>query len=69
MISTDKPLEEKMALFWHGLFATGYAKLNQARSQLNQVEMFRRNGLGRFDEMVAGDFPGPGYAGLAGQPG
>ena len=52
MISTDKPLEEKMALFWHGLFATGYAKLNQARSQLNQVEMFRRNGLGRFDEML-----------------
>ena len=52
MISTDKPLEEKMALFWHGLFATGYAKLNQARSQLNQVEMFRRNGLGRFDELL-----------------
>ena len=52
MISTDKPLEEKMALFWHGLFATGYTKLNQARSQLNQVEMFRRNGLGRFDEML-----------------
>ena len=52
MISTDKPLEEKMALFWHGLFATGYTKLNQARSQLNQVEMFRRNGLGRFDELL-----------------
>ncbi len=52
MITTDQALEEKMALFWHGLFATGYAKLNQARSQLNQVEMFRRNGLGRFDEML-----------------
>ena len=52
MVTTDKPLEEKMALFWHGLFATGYAKLNQARSQLNQVEMFRRNGLGRFDELL-----------------
>ena len=52
MITTDQPLEEKMALFWHGLFATGYTKLNQARSQLNQVEMFRRNGLGRFDEML-----------------
>ena len=52
MISTESPLEEKMALFWHGLFATGYTKLNQARSQLNQVEMFRRNGLGAFDEML-----------------
>ena len=52
MISTDSPLEEKMALFWHGLFATGYTKLNQARSQLNQVEMFRREGLGSFDELL-----------------
>ena len=52
MISTESPLEEKMALFWHGLFATGYTKLNQARSQLNQVEMFRRNGLDAFDEIL-----------------
>ncbi len=52
MISTASPLEEKMALFWHGLFATGYTKLNQARSQLNQVEMFRRNGLGPFDDLL-----------------
>ena len=52
MISATSPLEEKMALFWHGLFATGYTKLNQARSQLNQVEMFRRHGLGRFDDML-----------------
>ena len=52
MISTESPLEEKMALFWHGLFATGYTKLNQARSQLNQVEMFRRSGLGAFDGLL-----------------
>ena len=52
MISTQSPLEEKITLFWHGLFATGYSKLNQARSQLNQVEMFRRSGLGHFDELL-----------------
>ena len=52
MISTESPLEEKMALFWHGLFATGYAKLNQARSQLNQVDMFRQTGLGAFDGLL-----------------
>ena len=23
MVSTDSPLEEKIALFWHGIFATG----------------------------------------------
>ena len=46
MVTTRNPLEEKLALFWHGLFATGYSKLNQARSLLNQIEMFRRQALG-----------------------
>ena len=52
MVSTQCPLEEKMALFWHGLFATGYAKLNQARSLLNQIDMFRRCGLGSFPSLL-----------------
>jgi uncharacterized protein (DUF1800 family) len=52
MITTRCPLEEKMALFWHSLFATGYAKLNQARALLNQIDMFRRYGLGRFDTLL-----------------
>jgi uncharacterized protein (DUF1800 family) len=52
MITTRCPLEEKVALFWHSLFATGYAKLNQARALLNQIDMFRRFGLGRFDTLL-----------------
>ncbi|HEY7710721.1 MAG TPA: DUF1800 domain-containing protein, partial [Candidatus Entotheonella sp.] len=52
MITTRCPLEEKLALFWHGLFATGYSKLNQARSLLNQIEMFRRCGMGSFPELL-----------------
>jgi uncharacterized protein (DUF1800 family) len=52
MITTRCPLEEKMALFWHSLFATGYSKLNQARALLNQIDMFRRHGLGRFDTLL-----------------
>ena len=43
MVTTDNPLEEKLALFWHSLFATGYSKLNQARSLMNQIETFRRH--------------------------
>jgi len=46
MINTKKPLEEKMALFWHHLFATGFAKLNHAGNMLQQVKMFREHGLG-----------------------
>ena len=52
MITTGCPLEEKISLFWHGLFATGYTKLNQARSLLNQIDMFRLQGLGRLDNLL-----------------
>lgn len=52
MVTTQCPLQEKIALFWHSLFATGYAKLNQARALLNQIDMFRRCGLGRFDTLL-----------------
>ena len=52
MVTTNCPLEEKIALFWHGVFATGYAKTNQAMSLLNQIDMFRRFGLGRFDALL-----------------
>ncbi|MCS5658957.1 MAG: DUF1800 domain-containing protein [Dehalococcoidia bacterium] len=52
MITTQNPLEEKIALFWHGLFATGYSKLNQARALLNQIDMFRTYGLGSFKTLL-----------------
>ena len=52
MITTGCPLEEKLALFWHGLFAAGYSKLNQARVLLNQVDIFRRHGLGKFNNLL-----------------
>ncbi len=52
MVTTRCPLEEKIALFFHSLFATGYSKLNQARSLLNQIDMFRRNGLGNFRDLL-----------------
>ena len=52
MVTTDNPLEEKMALFWHSLFATGYSKLNQARSLMNQIETFRRHSLSSFHTLL-----------------
>lgn len=52
MVTTQAPMEEKIALFWHGVFATGYSKTNQARSLLNQIDMFRRLGLGKLDDLL-----------------
>ena len=52
LISTDSPLQEKIALFWHGVFATSEHKLNNLGSLTNQVDTFRRHGLGRFDDLL-----------------
>ncbi len=52
MVNTARPLEEKIALFWHGLFATGYTKLNQPRVILSQIDMFRRQGLESFRDLL-----------------
>ena len=52
LISTQCPLEEKIALFWHGVFATGENKLNNLGSLTNQIGTFRRCGLGRFDDLL-----------------
>ena len=52
IINSRRPLEEKMALFWHGLFATAYGKLNHAKAVVNQTHTFRRHGLGKFANIL-----------------
>ena len=52
MVTTSAPLEEKIALFWHSLFATGEKKVNQVRVMLDQIDMFRRFGLGSFSTLL-----------------
>ncbi len=53
MINSQGPLEEKIALFWHGLFATAYGKLNHAKAVVNQTNTFRRLGLGTFRNLLS----------------
>ncbi len=48
-----RPLQEKIALFWHGVFATGLAKVLHEKTMLNQIDMFRQYGLGSFRELLA----------------
>ena len=48
MINTSHPLQEKMTLFWHGLFATAYEKIMNGRAVASQIEMFRTHSLGNF---------------------
>lgn len=46
MINSRNPLVEKVALFWHGVFATGYTKLTQGKVLMDQIQMFRDCGFG-----------------------
>ena len=52
MITTNAPLQEKMTLFWHGLFATGVPKVINGRVLSDQIGMFRRHGLDSFDALL-----------------
>ena len=44
--------QERMALFWHNLFATGWHKVSNAALMLKQMQLFRSQGLARFDDLL-----------------
>ena len=52
MINTRRPLQEKMALFWHHVFATGWTKSEHTPTMVDHIEMFRRNGLGNLRQLL-----------------
>ncbi|MCI0440584.1 MAG: DUF1800 domain-containing protein, partial [Chloroflexi bacterium] len=45
MINTKRPLEEKMALFWHHVFATGWYKGEHTPTMVQQIASFRKHGM------------------------
>ena len=52
MITTKAPIREKVALFWHSIFATGYPKVIHGKALSDQIRMFRHLGMGRFDTLL-----------------
>lgn len=52
MVASPCPLQEKMALFWHGHFATSIRKVNIAYMMYAQNQTFRDHALGNFRELV-----------------
>ena len=52
MVNTQRPLEEKLALFWHQLFATGNSKVDHPPEITQQIAMFRRQALGSFRDLL-----------------
>ena len=59
MLTTNRPLEEKLTLFWHGHFATGQNKVRDYRMMLRQNEMLRANAAGNLRELLIGILKDP----------
>lgn len=59
MLRTHRPLEEKMALFWHGHFAVNESKVRDYRKHLKQLELFQQHGTGNFRDLLIGVAQGP----------
>ena len=52
MVSTNHPLREKIALFWHGHFAVNEDKVRDYRKMLSLLELLREHGLGSAKDLV-----------------
>lgn len=52
MLLTRRPLEEKMALFWHGHFATSEEKVRDFRKMQLQNALFRQHATGNFRSLL-----------------
>jgi len=54
MVASNTPIQEKMALFWHGHYAINETKVRDYRKLLRELELFHEMGTGSFrDLMVA----------------
>ncbi len=52
MLNTQRPLEEKMAFFWHHIFATGNSKVDNDNHITIQAQMFRDHGMGNYRDLL-----------------
>jgi uncharacterized protein (DUF1800 family) len=52
MLTTPRPLQEKLTLFWHGHFATSAEKVKLAYFMWKQLDLFRRMGNGSYEKLL-----------------
>jgi uncharacterized protein (DUF1800 family) len=60
MVASQRPLQEKMALFWHGHFASNEAKVRDYRKLLGQLQLFEKQGTGNFRNLTVAVAQDPG---------
>ena len=59
MLTSKRPLEEKLTMFWHGHFATGENKVRDYRMMLQQNTMFREHASGHLHDLLIGILKDP----------
>ena len=52
LINTRAPLQEKIALFWHQVFATGVSKVDHWDEIMDMIDLFRDQGLDSFRDLL-----------------
>lgn len=52
MIQTDRPVQEKMVLFWHGHLVSGFPDTRVAEHMSMQLGLFRRMATGNFRDLI-----------------
>ncbi len=60
MLNSPRPLQEKMALFWHGHYAVNEPKVRDYRKLLAELRLFEDHGTGNFRDLMVAMAQDPG---------
>jgi uncharacterized protein (DUF1800 family) len=52
LLTTQRPLEQKMTVFWHNHFATSAAKVESGEAMYKHLETLRTHAFGRFEDLL-----------------
>ena len=60
MLTSPRPLQEKMALFWHGHYAVNEPKVRDYRKLLAELQLYENHGTGNFRDLMVAMAEDPG---------
>lgn len=52
MTSSPRPLQEKLVLFWHGHFTSGFREVKSSGALFDQNQLFREHACGNFRDLL-----------------
>ena len=52
MVESPRPLQEKLVLFWHSHFTSGFREVKSSRAMYQQNQLFRERGAGNLRDLL-----------------